>query len=120
MCLKTERSILCHEAVVNKCEYAALCFRFAIDLELSKCYDVRNIQWRQGRGLLILARCTVLHRSSLVTMIRVMNHSSIPLLDAVSLMTIVTSSINDACSFMPLLCCHAMEPVARVMDGLKY
>jgi hypothetical protein len=52
-------------------------------------------------------------------MIRVMKHLSIPLLDAVLLITIVTSSINNACSFMPLLCCYAMELVARVIGRIE-
>jgi hypothetical protein len=46
-----------------------------------------------------------------------MKSLSISMDGVVVLIMIVTSSINDTCSFMPLLCCHAVEPVARA-NGL--
>jgi hypothetical protein len=48
-----------------------------------------------------------------------MKYLSIPLLDVALLITIVTSSIDDACSFMPLLCCYAVELVARVIGRIE-
>jgi hypothetical protein len=33
--------------LINKYEYVALCFRFAVDPKLSECGGVANMQWRK-------------------------------------------------------------------------